>query len=177
MTEPLSELPPTFVPDWFIDALEKELEKNGTEDPTFSFLVDSAQLTLNALVSYMKQHNFVFATRVEVEEADCPGSGGRPVQWNSDRTGICGVCGKRIALVRSRVTRSHKPLPKSELTPSLQEMLDDYAKGFLLADGKAWYDVPETLSAAERKEALKSRSGDFTRQIVDKNFKDILPPR
>lgn len=64
MSNPLRELPPSFVPDWFIDDLEEGLEGDASlSDDRRKYLAGTAQNSMNALVIYMKKNNLVFATR------------------------------------------------------------------------------------------------------------------
>lgn len=67
MSNSLRVLPPSFVPDWFVNDYQEHLEglDDNLSDAEREYLVRSSKNCLRALVKYMKKNDYVFATRDE----------------------------------------------------------------------------------------------------------------
>lgn len=91
----------------------------------------------------------------------CPGSGMPPAGRESAGRGVCKVCGASVALRKYVILRAHRRHPASSMTPGRRAMVEAAAEEAMIDDGKAWYDVPESLSESEQGEIRRRRFREF----------------
>lgn len=103
MPDDIMKLPYGFVPDWFLDELDREELPDEMTDAKARMVRGVSESVLNSLVVYMKHHNIYFATDRPAEpgppkSARCSVRNGVPLPGTTEGRGFCPECGNQAIL-------------------------------------------------------------------------------